>query len=171
MYLIVVIVVYIIFAKIFIDWNRWKEFYPTVQYYIIFNLLYNFLFYQHTLWRYKAVTISWLNHTFIDLAFTFFIVPVVLMLYLQYFPKSQTKIFFYFWLWVGYFTFLEFIFEKKGLFVYENDWHLGWSTLFNVITFIIIRLHYKNALLGILVSLPIIAILLFLFHPSLQDLK
>jgi hypothetical protein len=91
MYLLLVVVVYILFAKFFVDWKRWKEFYPTIQFYILCNLLYNFVFYEHTLWRYKAVTVSWLNHTLIDLVFTFFIVPVVLMIYLQCFPKKRKK--------------------------------------------------------------------------------
>lgn len=72
MYLLLVVVVYIIFAKKFVEWDRWQEFYPTIQFYIICNLLYNFLFYQHTLWRYKAITVSWLNHTIIDFTFSLF---------------------------------------------------------------------------------------------------
>jgi hypothetical protein len=91
MYLLLVVAVYIIFAIKFVDWRRWKEFYPTKQYYMICNLLYNFIFYNHTLWKYKAVTVPWLNHTLIDITFTFFIVPVVFMIYLQYFPKQKEK--------------------------------------------------------------------------------
>lgn len=49
MYLLLVIVVYIVFAVKFVKWKRGKEYYPTIQFYIICNLLYNFLFYQHTL--------------------------------------------------------------------------------------------------------------------------
>lgn len=170
MYLFIVMGVYIIVAKKFVDWKRWKEFYPTIQFYIICNLLYNFVFYQHTLWRYKAVTLSWLNHTLIEIAFSFFIIPVVLMVYLQYFPQGKKK-FIYLGVWVGYFTFIEFLFEKKGLFIYENDWDLWWSTVFNLITFFIIRVHYKNHLAALLISLPIILILLLFFHPTLQELK
>lgn len=170
MYLIIVMIVYCIFAKLFIDWQRWKEFYPTIQLYIMCNLLYNFLFYQHTLWAYRAVTLSWLNHTLIDLAFSFFIVPVVIMIYLQYYPKGK-KQFVYVLAWVLYFSFLEYLFYLKGLFIFENGWNIGWSTLFNVITFVIIRIHHKNTLWGFVAALPIIAILLLVFHPALHELK
>ncbi|WP_042355884.1 CBO0543 family protein [Bacillus rubiinfantis] len=170
MYLLFVLGVYIIFAKLFVDWKRWREFYPTIQFYIICNLLYNFIFYQHTLWRYKAVTVPWLNHTLIEIAFSFFILPVVLLIYLQYFPKGYKK-YLYVGIWIAYFSLIEYLFMKKGLFIYEHGWNIWWSTLFNLITFMIIRLHYKNTLLAYLISIPIIFILLLFFHPSLQELK
>ncbi|MCT8136710.1 hypothetical protein H1D32_02450 [Anaerobacillus sp. CMMVII] len=170
MYLILVVVVYIVLAKIFIDWKRWQEYYPTILYYIVCNLLYNFLFYNHTLWAYHAVTFDWLNHTLIELTFTFFIVPVVLMIFLQYYPKGKKQIV-YLAAWVAYFSFLEYLFVKKGLFLFDNGWHLGWSTLFNVITFILIRIHYKKPLLALTISIPTIAVLLMFFHPALHDLK
>ncbi|MHC0039596.1 CBO0543 family protein [Pseudoneobacillus sp. C159] len=171
MYLLLVVAVYVVFAKVFVDWKRWREFYPTIQYFIICNMLYNFLFYEHTLWEYKAVTIPWLNHTFIELVFTFFIVPVVLMIYLQYFPKERRKKFIYLGVWVAYFSLIEWLFEKKGLFVHENGWNLWWSTLFNLITFTLIRLHFRHPLKALVVSIPIIIILLCFFHPSLAELK
>ncbi|WP_226086737.1 CBO0543 family protein [Mesobacillus sp. S13] len=171
MYLLLVIVVYIIFAKKFVKWHKWKEYYPTVQFYIICNLLYNFLFYQHTLWKYKAVTVDWLNHTLIEIAFTFFIVPVVLMIYLEYFPKERLRGLLYVLIWVAYFSGIEYLFEAKGLFVYENGWNAWWSVLFNIITFTVVRIHYKNALAAFLISAPIIAVLLLFFHPALHDLK
>ncbi|MCA1060730.1 hypothetical protein LCL96_17470 [Rossellomorea aquimaris] len=170
MYLLLVVAVYLIFAKLFIDWKRWKDYYPTVQYYIICNLTYNVIFYNHTLWKYQAVTVDWLNHTLIELVFTFFIIPVVIMIFLRYYPYGKKK-WLYLTCWITYFTFLEFLFHKKGLFLYENDWNLGWSALFNIIMFSILGLHHKKPLLAIMISLPIIAILLFIFHPSLQDLK
>jgi hypothetical protein len=171
MYLILVVGVYIVFAKIFVDWKRWREYYPTIQFYIICNLLYNFIFFNHTLWKYKAVTLPFLNHTLIEITFTFFIVPVVLMIYLQYFPKSKKKQWLYLAIWVLYFSVIEILFEKKGLFIYENGWNGWWSTLFNFIAFTIIRIHYKKPLLALLVSIPIIAILLLFFHPTFQELK
>lgn len=39
MYLLLVILVYILFAVYLVDWERWNEFYPTIQYFIICNLL------------------------------------------------------------------------------------------------------------------------------------
>lgn len=170
MYLLLVIVVYILFAKFFVDWKNWRSYYPTIQYFIICNLLYNFIFYNHTLWRYKAVTVDWLNHTFIDISFSFIIIPVVIMIYLRYYPKGK-KQYFYVGIWIAYFTCLEYLFYKKGLFIYENNWNVFWSFIFNLILFAIVRIHYKSPIKAILISIPIIAILLTLFHPSLAEIK
>ncbi len=170
MYLIFVVVVYILFAKFFIDWKRWKDFYPTIQFYIICNLLYNVIFYNHTLWEYKAVTVDWLNHTLIDLVFSFFIIPVVIMIFLRFYPYGKKK-FLYITCWIIYFTFLEYLFLKKGLFLYENGWTIGWSAIFNIIMFSILGLHHKKPLFALILSVPIIAILLWIFHPSFHDLK
>ncbi|UFT98487.1 hypothetical protein KO561_14965 [Radiobacillus kanasensis] len=170
MYLVLVVVVYILFAIYFVDWKNWKDYYPTIQYFLICNLLYNFIFYNHTLWRYKAVTVEWLNHTLIELTFSFVIVPVVIMIYLRYYPKGK-KQFIYLAIWIAYFTVIEYLFFKKGLFVYENGWNPFWSGVFNAILFSVLRIHHKNYLLAFIVSIPIVAILLFLFHPTLEELK
>ncbi|WP_252183396.1 CBO0543 family protein [Rossellomorea vietnamensis] len=170
MYLLLVVLVYIIFAKVFVDWKRWQDYYPTVQYYLICNLAYNFVFYNHTLWKYKAVTVDWLNHTLIELTFSFFILPIVIMIYLRYYPQGK-KSYVYVLIWIIYFTFLEFLFYKRGLFIYENGWSVGWSLVFNIIMFVMLRMHYKNKLLALIVSIPIIAVLLMFFHPSLGDMK
>lgn len=169
MYLLLVIVVYVVFAYFF-DWKKWNSYYPTIQYFIICNLLYNFIFYNHTLWRYKAVTVDWLNHTFIDIAFSFIIVPVVIMIFLRYYPKGK-KQYLYLALWIAYFTIIEYLFYKKGLFIYENNWNLFWSGIFNLILFTMVRLHYKSPLKALIVSIPLIVVLLLLFHPSLSELK
>jgi hypothetical protein len=170
MYLLLVVIVYLLFAVLFVDWKRWKEYYPTVQYYLICNLTYNFLFYNHTLWEYKAVTVEWLNHTLIELTFSYFILPIVIMIYLRFYPLGKKK-FVYSLIWIAYFTFLEYIFYKRGLFIYENGWNVSWSLVFNVIMFVMLRLHHKNKLLALIISVPVIAILLLMFHPSLEDMK
>ncbi|MBM6619598.1 CBO0543 family protein [Bacillus suaedaesalsae] len=170
MYLLLVLIVYVFLGYYFVDWKNWKDYYPTVQFYIICNLFYNFIFYNHTLWRYNGITFSWLNHTFIEISFMLFVIPVILMIYLRYFPKKK-KPYLYVAVWVAYFTSLEFIFHNKGMFIYENDWNLFWSGIFNVIMFTILRIHYRNPLVGIIVSIPVITILFLFFHPTLAELK
>jgi hypothetical protein len=170
MYLVIVVAVYILFAICFVDWKRWREYYPTIQFYIVFNLLYNFLFFRHTLWAFQAKTFHWLNHTLIDITFSFFIIPVIIMIYLRYQP-SGGKLIIYTSIWIVYFSFLEYIFWKRGLFIYQNGWGPMWSSIFNIIMFTLLRIHYKHPLTAILMCIPIITILLFLFHPALSQLK
>ncbi|MGY3717475.1 CBO0543 family protein [Sutcliffiella cohnii] len=104
MYLLFVLVVYFLLAYFFVDWKNWRDYYPTILYFIVFNLLYNFIFYNYTLWKYRAVTVDWLNHTIIDISFTFIIVPIVLMIYLRYYPEGK-KQFLYLAVWIAYFTY------------------------------------------------------------------
>ena len=169
MYLILIVTVYLIIGYFFVDWKRWREFYPTVQFYIIFNLLYNFIFFNHTLWAYTPKS-PWLNHTIIDLTFSFIILPIVIMIYLQYFPVQRRRVL-YISTWIAFFTMTEFISQKKGLFTYSNDWDLYNSAFFNIIMFCILIIHHKRPLVSILLAIPIIMILLYFHHPSFIDLK
>ncbi|WP_404324262.1 hypothetical protein LG298_12270 [Cytobacillus firmus] len=89
MYLILVIVVWILFAYRFIDWSQWKKQYPTVLYFIAINLTYNMLYFNHTLWAFRGITAEWLNHSIINLAFTYFITPMALIIYLQRYPVNK----------------------------------------------------------------------------------
>jgi hypothetical protein len=170
MYLVIFVCVYMIFAYFFVDWKHWKEFYPTIQFYIICNLLYNFIFFNHTLWAYKPKS-SWLNHTFIDLTFSFIIIPIVIMVYLRYIPKTMKNKIVYLSAWVTLFTIIEFIFQNKGMLTYSNGWNLFNSAYFNIIMFIVLGTHYKRPLLAILLSIPTVAVLLYFHHPSFLDLK
>lgn len=170
MYLALAVGVFLILAYFFVDWKRWKDFYPTIQFYIICNLLYNFIFFNHTLWAYKPNS-PWLNHTFIDLTFSLIIVPIVLMIYLRNFPKVFKNALFYISAWLLSFTVIEFFFQRVGMFIYNNGWGIINSAIFNAIMFSILGIHYKRPLYGILLSIPIIAILLYFHHPTFADLK
>ncbi|MBT2641334.1 hypothetical protein J7I80_03705 [Bacillus sp. ISL-41] len=170
MYLAIAVAVILILAYFLVDWKRWENFYPTIQFYIICNLMYNFLFYNHTLWAYKPKS-PWLNHTFIDLAFSLIIIPIVLMIYLNHIPKMPKNTLFYLAVWVTAFTVVEYFFQRTGMFIYDNGWGIIHSAIFNVIMFSVLGIHYKRPLYGILLSIPIIAILLFFHHPSFGDLK
>lgn len=170
MYLAIAVAVHLILAYFLIDWKRWRDFYPTIQFYIISNLLYNFIFFNHTLWAYKPRS-PWLNHTFIDLTFSLILMPIILMIYLKHIPKVFKNALFYILAWVISFTIVEFFFQRGGLFIYKNGWGIINSAIFNVIMFSILGVHYKRPLFGILLSIPIIAILLYFHHPSFGDLK
>ncbi|WP_366945109.1 CBO0543 family protein [uncultured Metabacillus sp.] len=140
-----------------------------MQYYVICNLLYNFVFYQHTLWRYEGDP-SWLKHSIIEIAFTLIVVPIMILVYLHFFP-SGIKGLAYIAAWALFFWITEVIFNKRGNFIYENGWNIWWSLLFNMIMFPVLRIHYKKPLFAIIISIPIIFLLLLFFHPSLGELK
>lgn len=170
MYLIFVVVVWVIIAGKFLDWRRWKEFYPTVQYFIICNLLYNFLYYNHSLWEYRAKTTALLNHTLIDVTFTFIIVPLAICLYLQHYPPGRRQVF-YVLLWSVSFWAIEYVFFRKEMFLYKNGWSIWWTFGFNLIMFAMLRLHYRSPLLALGLSVPITAGLMLFFPLPFDALK
>lgn len=170
MYLAIAVAVILILAYFLVNWKRWEDFYPSIQFYIICNLMYNFIFYNHTLWAYDPKS-PWLNHTFIDLTFSLIIIPIMLMIYLNHIPKLFKNTLSYLSAWVIVFTVVEYLFQKTGMFIYNNGWGIINSAIFNVIMFSVLAIHFKRPLFGILLAIPIIAILLFFHHPSFGDLK
>jgi hypothetical protein len=170
MYLLLFTVIYLLIAIPMTEWTKWKKYYTTIQYYVICDLLYNFLFYDHTLWEYRSVETEWLNHTIIDLIFTFLIIPVAIYFYLSFLPEGK-KMYVYITGWVILFEIIEFFFHQKGLFLYHNGWNAMWSFLFNIVLFTMLRLHYRSNVKAIILTVPVIALLLWFFHPSFADLK
>jgi hypothetical protein len=170
MCLLIFTAIYLLVAFFLINWDNLKKYYPTIQYYVICNSLYNVLFYNHTLWEYRPGRTHWLNHTVIDLIFSLLIVPVAIYFYLHFLPEGKKQII-YIAGWVSLFTMIEVFFHRKGLFVYHNGWNEKWSFLFDIILFTILRIHYQNYRKALLLSVPIAAILLWFFHPSFSELK
>ncbi|MFC0523825.1 CBO0543 family protein [Pontibacillus salicampi] len=171
MYLLMVVMVWILFALIFLDKAIIQQTYQTVQYFIIFNLVYNFLYYNHTLWEYQAITTPVLNHTFIELSFTFIILPIAVVVYLKYFPVSRGHQIWYLGWWVVFFTFIEFLFYRMNMFVYDNGWGVLDSLWFNVLMFFMIRLHFLKPMVAFLMSIIITIVLIQFFPIPLDKLK
>lgn len=73
--------------------------------------------------------------------------------------------------WAILFEIIEFFFHQKGLFLYHNGWNAMWSFIFNIVLFTMLRLHYRSNVKAIILTVPVIALLLWFFHPSFADLK
>ena len=172
MYLLLVVVVWLVFGYFFIDRKNWLIYYPTVLFFIVSNLFYNFLYYNHTLWSFRAVTTDLLNHTFIDVGFSFIIMPILIIIYLQRFPKKETRHkVIYILIWGAFFSIIEYLFYKKGMFIYDNGWNHLYMTFFNFALLIILKIHVKKPLLAIILSLPITIILILLFPVPHEVIK
>ncbi|MDX8289838.1 CBO0543 family protein [Metabacillus indicus] len=164
MYLLLVIAVWILFAYKFIDWKQWEKQYPTVLFFIVVNMTYNYFYYDHTLWAFRGVTAEWLNHSIINAAFTFFICPMGLIIYLQRFPAKRRNQWIYIAVWTAFYSALEWIFSHKGMYVYDNGWN-GWLNIpLNLLLFIVLTIHYRKPSIAILLSV-LSVILFYLFFP------
>jgi hypothetical protein len=171
MYLLLVIVVWIIFAYKFVDWSQWRKQYSTILFFIVVNLTYNLLYYNHTLWAFRGITMEWLNHSIINMAFTFFICPVGLIIYLQRFPETRKYQLIYISVWITFYTVIEALFAHKGMYVYDNGWNSWLNIIVNTVLFVVLYIHYKHPVRAFIVSIPI-AIIFYLFFPfPLDSLK
>lgn len=171
MYLILVLCVWITFGLIFVRWNRWRDYYPTILFYCVINLLYDFLYYNHTLWEFKAVTTDKINHTIISIAFFFIVIPVAVMIFLDKFPQKRKQQILYILAWSLFFWFIELLFYLKGMFVYYNGWTIWHSAWFDVLMFTIFRIHFVKPILALIITTISIIMFIVLFPISFASLK
>ncbi|WP_064093063.1 CBO0543 family protein [Rossellomorea aquimaris] len=171
MYLLFVIIVWILFSIRFIDWKEFYKQYPTILFFIFINFAYNYFYYEHTLWRFQGITAEWLNHTIINVGFTFFICPAALTIFLQRMPENKQIKGAYFGIWIAFFTILEFLFFLKGMFVYENGWNNWHNVWLNIILFSVLYLHYRKPFYAYLVSIPLALLFFVLFPFPLLSMK
>ncbi|APH06849.1 CBO0543 family protein [Bacillus weihaiensis] len=171
MYLLLVIIVWILFAYKFVDWSQVSKQYPTILFFIAINFAYNYFYYNHTLWAFRGITAEWLNHSIINTAFTFFICPIGLIIYLQRFPTQRKNQLIYISVWVAFYTIIEALFAHKEMYVYGHGWNSWFNIILNTILFTILYVHYRKPLIAIIAAVPI-AIIFYLFFPfPLDSLK
>jgi len=60
------------------DWKRWREYYPTVLYMCMGDLIYNFLTKDEKLWRWESPVFT---HTFLDILWIFTIFPAIVIVF------------------------------------------------------------------------------------------
>lgn len=148
------------------DWRNWREYYPTVLYVIIGDLSYNFVFYQHTLWKYQGLV----NHTVSDYLVALLVFPAAVILYLTYYPRGKYQTL-YILLWTLANSMLEHASVKLGYFSYNNGWNIYWSALVFYIAFILVRLHYLKPLLVWPLSVACGLVMMAIFHVPITSLK
>jgi len=150
MYIIFLAIISILICYKFGDWKNWKNYYPTILFFILSNVACIFLTYNHSLWLYEP---SILNHTFTDLFICITVYPSTVMLFIPNFPNKITKIISHISFYVAIYTIAELIGVKLGYFTYYNGWNIWYSLIFNYIIFPILMLHYKKPLYAWVIAL------------------
>lgn len=167
---IIVVLLFICAGWQWSDWRNWRIYYPTVLFMMALSLLENVLTSNHKLWMMvngPFTTSSLAN----SLLVTFTTFPATVLLYLSYYPQRVSRKIRYMLLWVSLYSIIEYIMVRLGYFIYANGWSLGWSVVFNVFIFPILRLHYKMPLLAWLCSGIILLFIWLHFGLSLEMLK
>jgi hypothetical protein len=160
---------YLIAGYIWGDWRNWKQYYPTILFFITGDFLYNFLLYQKSMWIFHDLILP--NHTMITLVAMTISYTATVLIYLGRFPTGWIKRFLWFLLWCSIYLVLEYFNNKLGFITYHHNWNFGWSVLFTGIIFFILPLHHKNPLIAWLVSFVIIISLLKIFGVKIHDMK
>jgi hypothetical protein len=153
------------------DWKNWQLYYPTILFMIVGNFLYNVLTYHYPIWMYKDSTF-FPNHTTADIFNSFVLFPAVILIFLPHYPKeSMIKKVKYLALWITVFVSVEWFLGYLGYFSYYNGWTLGWSFLFNVGMFMILRIHFKRPLLAWAISVFVILFLVIYFDVPIEKMR
>lgn len=145
------------------DWKNWQQYYPTMIFFILMDLLQDFLTYNHPFWLFHDIIIS--THTIIALSIMLMKYPAIILIYLKYFYQTNNnkKRVFHFTFWVLLYAVHEYVNLQLGFISHHNGWNMGWSFLFIIIMFSILTVHYKNPLIAWGLSFLFLIILCFNF--------
>jgi hypothetical protein len=160
---------YLLAGVIWGDWRNWKNYYSTILFLILGDLLYNFLLYKKSMWVFHDLVLP--NHTMITLLAMAISYTATVLIYLGRFPEGWKKRSLWFLLWTGIFLLFEYINSKLGFITYHNGWNMWWSVLFIGIIFIILPIHHRRPLLAWFCSIVIILSLLIIFDVRINEMK
>lgn len=157
------------------DWRNWQKYHSTILFLWFGDLLYNFLCYNYSMWEYHETifTQSLLStHTFITLLIMFVAYPASVLIYLGNFPEGKIKPAVWILFWVTLFSMIEYInLRYLNLISHHHNWSIGWSIVFNLIMFLMLRFHYKFPVAALLASIPIVFFFIIYFHVPVHALK
>lgn len=154
------ILAWVIITYKFGDWKNWRQYYPTILFFCCGNLIAYAVFHHSPLWEFKSKVFS---HFTIDLIQMIFIFTSTTILFLQYYPKSRTKQFFYILMWVLIYSVIEWIFHLLGGIVYNRGWSIWWSAFHNVYQFIFLGIHHKKPILAWILAFATLGIVMTIF--------
>ncbi|WP_223820895.1 CBO0543 family protein [Bacillus sp. S3] len=167
---IVLSVSWIIAAIKFGD-RDWKKYYPSMLFAALGNAIYEVLCYKYQLWQMEP---NGLGYSIIPMLLLILVgMPLSTWVFLSKYPYHSgiyNKVI-YVLIFVLLFIVLEFVSVKLGAITYHHGWNLGWSLVFVIIMFLVIRLHYSWPLLALIISLPFTLILCIIFEVTLDKMK
>jgi hypothetical protein len=154
---IAIITVVILLTWRYADWKNWKQHESTMLLFSFGNLVYNFVYHDHYLWKMKPdIT----NYSVMEIILTVTVFPLTALLLLSGFPSDlKSRLMRISKFILIYFT-AEVILLKFNKIEYDYGWNIWWSLGWDCIMFPILAIHHKKPLLAFLLS----AILFFLMN-------
>jgi hypothetical protein len=161
---------FLLIGLLFGVWNRWKEFYPTLLFWIIANMLYNTLLHNYRVWEYHPVGIDHIifpTHTIIGLKIPFLTYPFVITVFLGRLPKLLSNKIWWIIFWALLFEGVELIAYLNKSITYHHGWSLLWSFVFNLVTFTVLPIHHWKPWIAWSLSVLYMIILFIIFQPPI----
>ncbi|MBT2688191.1 hypothetical protein J7I93_08355 [Bacillus sp. ISL-47] len=157
------------------DWKNWRDYYPTILFFIGGDLLKNFLFRNYPMWQYKETIFAenlLIGHPVINLMIMAIVYPATILIFLGHFPNERLKQAVWIGLWVFLYCSIEFVnLQYLHLIEHSNGWSIGWSILFNIFMFFIFRIHHKRPLMALGIGFLWILFLWNMFDVPIELLK
>ncbi|HLO13151.1 MAG TPA: CBO0543 family protein [Pseudoneobacillus sp.] len=148
------------------NWKEWQRYYPTMLYIVLSNLLYKFFaLSEFHIWKLSSHDFFFNNHIQIFLWHIFIINTLCTFVYLSNFPEGEDwhKRFFYILKWLAIYIICESILLKYNHVNYYHGWNIVWTLFFDLVMFLMLRLHFKKPLWAIILSVPNTLFYLFVF--------
>lgn len=160
--------IWVLAAWRFGDWRHWVKYHTTILYFIVCDLLHNFLIYQQPLWLYTPTVIP--NHTLTNLLVMLVIYTCTILIYLPHYPKGWKQVP-YLLLWVAIWFGVEVVLEQFELIKYYRSWSLGDSLWFNGVIFVMLILHHRKPLLTYLLTALAVVVIMYAYDLSIYNMQ
>ncbi|KLU67153.1 hypothetical protein DEAC_c10970 [Desulfosporosinus acididurans] len=132
------------------DWKQWRQYYSTIIFWALGNMIYCYLTFKKPLWKFTTI----IPESIANILMTVVIFPCVALLFLPYFPrKNFFKQLMYVCFWTFIFSLIEWWALRMHRFTHFNGWTLTYSVIFNFGMFILLKIHYENPRWAWLISI------------------
>jgi len=125
-------------------WRKWKDYYPTILFLFLADLVSDITQCQKNLWAFNELTIK---YPFLDLALMALLYSTTCILFLSSSNGSLKMQALNIALWAALYSGIEYVGYLIGDFKYYNGWNIYYSILMNLVLFSLANLHHKKRLL------------------------
>jgi hypothetical protein len=147
------------------NWHRWRNFLPTIYYFSLCNLLYQYISYSldKTLWELKQPLV---NLFITDMLYAFIAYPAFVVWFLsnEKDHASYKYKFLRYGRWVAISILIEYVFIKLNYIQLMNGWNLGWEVFFYSTMYLLVALHHRRPLITIILSFVMVIFYLSVFN-------
>ena len=149
------------------DWKHWKQYYPTILFYIIISINESIITNKIVLWQfYGSSSFDQIS----DYLLEFVTFPCIIILFLSNYPQNRVRQMIYLASYIFVLSLSEYGFYISNEIKYYNGWNLWWSVLLYMVAFPLLILHYKKPLLAWPVVMTLTYGLMRYFKISLMSL-